>query len=191
MVGPRGNVAAMSGGRVWAAVALVGSGLGGGAIAACAAPVAEGIAAPKAQTWDQHDARLGTVGIADRPSGPAFRVEIARSPAERARGLMFRHHLAPDAGMIFLMGSDADWSFWMRDTFISLDMVFIDAAWTVVGVLEAVPPRNDLGRSSGRPSRYVLELAAHQARVHGIVPGTRLVFAEAGSTAAAAPGVGR
>ena len=143
-----------------------------------------------AQDPAQLEAR-GTLTIAGRVGGPTLRVEVARSESERSRGLMYRRSLARDAGMLFCMGADADWSFWMRNTYLLLDLIFIDSTWTVVGVLAAVPPQNDQGRSVGMPSRYVLELAAHEAAVHGIVPGTRLVFADGMAAAQAARGIGR
>lgn len=133
----------------------------------------------------------GAITIAGRESAPSLSVELARTAAERARGLMFRRSLAPHAGMLFFMGADGDWSFWMRNTYLSLDMIFVDADWVVVGILAAVPPLNDQSRAIGKTSRYVLELAAHEAAVHGIVPGTRLVFAAARAADPRAQGAGR
>ena len=109
-------------------------------------------------------------------TGPQFRVEVAQTDAERSRGLMFRKSLADDRGMIFLMPGDDDWSFWMKNTYIHLDMVFIDQQWRVVGMLEDVPPLTLDARSVGAQSRYVLELAAHVARHSGIKTGTVLRF---------------
>ena len=120
----------------------------------------------------------GVVSIADRPTGAAFQVELARSSDERNQGLMHRRDMADNAGMLFFMPGDDDWTFWMRNTYLRLDMVFIDRDWRVVGVLEDVPPLTEDHRAVGVPSRYVLELNAKVARRQGVTVGTRLAFRE-------------
>ncbi len=126
----------------------------------------------------------GTIAIAGRASSPKMRVELAQTEDERSRGLMFRRHLAPATGMLFFMLGDQPWNFWMKNTWISLDMIFIDAEWSVVGVLAAVPPNNLVSRGVARPSRYVLELAADEAARLGILPGVRLLFSRDRATPA-------
>lgn len=118
----------------------------------------------------------GEIRIAARPAGPAIQVELARTEPEREQGLMFRKSLADDRGMLFFMPYDNDWVFYMRNTYISLDMIFIDADWVVAGVLENVAPLTETHRSVGKASRYILELGAHQAAHLGIAAGTRLDF---------------
>lgn len=120
--------------------------------------------------------KWGVVTLPDRRHGPSWRVEIAAAEHERARGLMYRRSLAEDRGMIFLMPGDHDWAFYMRNTYIPLDMVFIDRDWRVVGVQANTRPLTETLRRGGAPCRYVLELAAHQARKHGIRSGTRLAL---------------
>ena len=96
---------------------------------------------------------------------------------ERSVGLMYRKkRLSPDEGMLFMMDGDADHSFWMRNTLIPLDMVFIDRDGTVVGMLEDVAPKTDIGRSVGKPSRFVLELDGGWCRRFGLKPGDRVDF---------------
>lgn len=129
----------------------------------------------------------GEVTIAGRSAGPRFAVEVARTTEERSQGLMHRHALADDAGMLFFMPDDDDWKFWMRNTYLRLDMVFVDRDWRVVGVLEDVPPLNDEPRSVGADSRYVLELGSKIARRHGIGPGTVLQFRDMGQVPEAKP----
>jgi hypothetical protein len=103
------------------------------------------------------------------------RVEFAVEPRARTRGLMHRESLAPDAGMLFVFaGPDRVQSFWMRNTLVSLDMIFADGDRQVVGVVENAEPLTDDGRSVPVPSRYVLEVNAGFASRHGIGPGTRL-----------------
>jgi uncharacterized membrane protein (UPF0127 family) len=121
--------------------------------------------------------RRGEIRIAGRAGGPRFAVELAISDRERQQGLMYRRTLADDAGMLFDMNGDGIWHFYMRNTLISLDMIFVDRDWQVVGVVPRVPPLTETTRSVDTPSRYVLELGAGQAERHHITAGTRLLFA--------------
>jgi len=102
------------------------------------------------------------------------RAEVVRGDAERARGLMFRRDLAPDAGMLFVMPADDRWTFWMKNTLLPLDMLFADAGGTVVGVVANARPMDESPLGVEAPSRYVLEVNAHFAREHGLGPGSRL-----------------
>ncbi len=90
---------------------------------------------------------------------------------------MYRTTLGPDAGMVFEMPGDDRWAFYMRNTLIPLDMVFIDRDWQVVGVVENVPPLTEETRQVELPSRFVLEVAAHRAAELGIRAGAQLEFA--------------
>ena len=102
-------------------------------------------------------------------------VRVARSEAERERGLMFVEHLPPDEGMLFLMDTDRVQTFWMKDTLIPLDMIFIDRDLVVVGVVErAVPLDEAHTQSVAAPSRYVLEVNGGWSQAHGVAAGTRV-----------------
>lgn len=103
-------------------------------------------------------------------------VELARTEVERMRGLMQRPRLAPDAGMLFLFDETEDHSFWMKDTLIPLDMIFIDEGGRVVGVVERAQPHSLSLRSVGAPSRYVLEVNGGWAAAHGVRAGDRVRF---------------
>lgn len=116
------------------------------------------------------------VTIAGRERSPVITVELARTPDERSQGLMFRKVLAADAGMLFVMPGDDRWGFYMRNTYISLDMLFVDSQGEVVGLLANVPPLTEDTRKVERPSRYVLELAAHRASELRIDVGTHLII---------------
>ncbi|MFZ9886072.1 MAG: DUF192 domain-containing protein [Myxococcota bacterium] len=105
-----------------------------------------------------------------------FEVEVARTPQQRARGLMFRESLADNAGMIFLFDHDEDHSFWMKNTKVPLDMIFIDSAGVIVGMVENAEPFSLNSRSIGEPSRYVLEVTGGTCRRLGIAPGQRFRF---------------
>ena len=105
----------------------------------------------------------------------AVRVEVARTPEEREHGLMGRSRLDPDAGMIFVFGESAPHGFWMKNTLIPLDMIFIGDDGRVVAVVERRPLSLEV-TDGGVASRYVLEVNAGWAREHGVAPGDRVRF---------------
>ncbi|WP_033067223.1 DUF192 domain-containing protein [Thalassospira australica] len=90
--------------------------------------------------------------------GEVFNVEMAVTPEERSRGLMFRTEMANDTGMLFDFGASRDISMWMKNTFISLDMLFIDANGTIVGIEKRTVPQSETIIPSPKPVRFVLEL---------------------------------
>src|SRR5689334_17669029 len=109
--------------------------------------------------------------------GPwVVKVEIAADDASRARGLMFRRTLEPDHGMLFVFPTTEEQTFWMHNTPLALDMIFLDEGRAVVGVVANAAPQTDTPRSVGKPSRYVAEVAAGEAAAHAVAPGTRAVF---------------
>jgi len=103
-----------------------------------------------------------------------FHVELAETPEQRARGLMFRRTLAPDAGMLFLFPERERPTMWMANTWLPLDMLFIAADGRIVHLFPNAVPRSRLTVSSPRPARMVLELGGGTARRLGIAPGDRL-----------------
>jgi uncharacterized protein len=104
------------------------------------------------------------------------RVELARTDPERARGLMFREHLDADAGMLFLFEESEDHGFWMKNTLIPLDMIFIADDGRVAGIVERAEPRTTTLRSAGSASRYVLEVNGGWYAAHGVARGARVRF---------------
>lgn len=104
------------------------------------------------------------------------KVEVAANDPARERGLMYRRHLAEDAGMLFVFDRMEHQSFWMENTYIPLDMIFIDDALRVVGVVENAEPLTEDAREVEGESRYVLEVNAGFARQHDILPGTQVRF---------------
>lgn len=104
------------------------------------------------------------------------RVELARDDEQRARGLMYREKLDDDAGMLFLFPVAEDHGFWMKNTLIALDMIFIGEDGRVVGVVENAAPRSLDLRSVGAPSRYVLEVNGGWAARRGVRKGDRVRF---------------
>jgi uncharacterized membrane protein (UPF0127 family) len=107
-------------------------------------------------------------------------VEVARTRRQIERGLMYREHMPAEHGMLFLMGEERIQSFWMRNTLISLDMIFIGNDMTVAGVVADTEPLTDTSRRVDRPSSYVLEVNAGWAAAHGVAAGTRVRFRDVG-----------
>ena len=127
----------------------------------------------------------GAPQIADRgprvifPDGYAVTVDVAADDPTRQQGLMYRDSLANDRGMIFLFPTAGDYPFWMKNTLIPLDIIWIDDQMRVVHVGHDVPPCKADPCTSYPPNavaRYVLEVAAGVAARHGLVNGQTLRF---------------
>lgn len=100
-----------------------------------------------------------------------YTVEVARTSDEQAQGLMYRRTMPKDAGMIFPFPAPRPATFWMRNTYIPLDMVFLLADGRIESILADVPPLNEAQRSSLGPVAAVLELNAGEAARIGVTPG--------------------
>jgi uncharacterized membrane protein (UPF0127 family) len=105
-----------------------------------------------------------------------FRCEVADTPSERSLGLMNRESLPADAGMLFLFDEPAIQTFWMKNTLIPLDIVFMDENGQVINIEQALPepgiPDNELTRyPSERPAPWVVELNMGACAANGICPG--------------------
>lgn len=116
----------------------------------------------------------GVVVLNTKTGTYSFNVEIADDDAERSKGLMFRQELADDAGMLFDFQEQRPVSFWMRNTFISLDMIFIAADGTVRTIHEKAIPQDPTSISSQVPVRFVLEIPGGRAREIGLQPGDKM-----------------
>jgi uncharacterized protein len=103
-----------------------------------------------------------------------FRVEVARTEPERRLGLMHRTELPGGRGMLFLMEDERVQTFWMKNTLIPLDMIFVNERLEVVGVVENAAPLTETLRTVGVPSRFVVEIAGGHARPAGIEAGVRM-----------------
>lgn len=114
-------------------------------------------------------------------TGQIFQLEVARTSSERARGLMNRTSLPEDAAMLFVYEREQYLSFWMKNTLIPLDILFLDASGVVVDVQTMQP---QIGVSddalkiyrSAQPARYALEMNAGLADASGIMPGAQVLF---------------
>ncbi|MGH6717852.1 MAG: DUF192 domain-containing protein [Alphaproteobacteria bacterium] len=104
----------------------------------------------------------------------AFEVEVATTPEQRARGLMFRDDLGSGAGMLFVFEGVREVSFWMKDTRIPLDLLFIDAGGTIVRIAAEATPYSLAPIPSRAPVKAVLEIAGGRAAELGIAVGDRV-----------------
>ncbi len=103
-----------------------------------------------------------------------FRVEVAATEAARARGLMFREELEPDAGMLFLFDPPRRVGFWMKNTLIPLDMLFADAAGRIIAIVERAEPHSLEPRGPDAPVAAVLEINGGLAERLGIAVGDEM-----------------
>jgi hypothetical protein len=103
-------------------------------------------------------------------------VEVAATPEARTRGLMWRRELPAGQGMLFLFPEESVQSFWMLNTLIPLDMLFIDSRRRIVGIVEQAEPRTLDARTVGVPSQYVLEVPGGWARAQGVSRGATVEF---------------
>ena len=117
----------------------------------------------------------GKIEILTSTGNRAFSIEIADDPDKQARGLMFRPALAADAGMLFVYDPPQPASFWMRNTMIPLDMIFIDDTGRVESIAERTDPYSERVSSSQGDVRAVLEINAGLSRALGIGPGTQVI----------------
>lgn len=111
----------------------------------------------------------------------AFTVEIADDGAERAQGLMFRDHLAADAGMLFDYHEEQLTSFWMQNTLIPLDMIFIGADGIVKHIHVNARPLDTTSIPSRFPVRFVLEIPGGRSTEIGLAVGDRVEHPRVGS----------
>jgi uncharacterized membrane protein (UPF0127 family) len=119
----------------------------------------------------------GYVLFTDAPGSPRLNVELARTEPEKERGLMYRSKLPDAQGMLFSWGGQEEArTFWMHNTCIPLDMMFIARDGTITGILEQVPTLNDEPRGMPCPAAYVLEVNAGWSRSHGVKSGTMVHF---------------
>ena len=117
----------------------------------------------------------------------AFTVEVARTTAQRSRGLMYRTRLEPDRGMLFIYPAPQIARMWMKDTPVALDMLFIAADGQVLEIAEHTEPLSQRTIASRVPVAAVLELKAGRCAELGIGPGAQVLYREFGSLAPVEP----
>jgi uncharacterized protein len=112
--------------------------------------------------------------IATKSGVQIFSVEMATTEDEKQKGLMYRKELADGRGMLFDFSPEQQISMWMKNTYISLDMIFIRADGRILRIAENTEPESTAIISSGGLARGVLEVPAGTARKYGIAPGDRV-----------------
>ena len=116
----------------------------------------------------------GQVTFPEAPGTPKVDVELALTEHEITRGLMYRRSMPEEHGMLFHLDERREHTFWMHNTCMPLDMLFVDDDGTVVGIVEAATPLTDSSRTVGCPSSFVLEVNAGWCRRHGVRAGQKL-----------------
>jgi uncharacterized membrane protein (UPF0127 family) len=103
-------------------------------------------------------------------------VEVAASPAQQSLGLMYRKELGAAAGMLFVFDTAVEHPFWMKNTVLPLDMIFLGDDRKIVGIVKDAVPFTTTSRTVGVPSRYVLEVNAGFSEKHGVKTGDQATF---------------
>ncbi len=124
------------------------------------------------------DDQLITVQL---PGGAVIHAELADTPKKRAEGLMYREHLPKDRGMLFTFAQAQPWTFWMKNTKIPLDIIWMNEKKQIIHIAHRVPICTRLDDSCPQyqpndPAMYVLELGGGEAERLKLEKGTRLQF---------------
>jgi len=117
--------------------------------------------------------RFVTITIQDKP----FKAEIAETPEQHSQGLMFRRRIRDDYGMLFIFPGDDIRSFWMKNTYITLDMIFLNSGQQIVDMFLSVPPCCGdpcPSYTAKFPARYVLEINGGLAKKMNLKIGDKI-----------------
>jgi uncharacterized membrane protein (UPF0127 family) len=120
-------------------------------------------------------AEIQSLQIVGRNGVHPFTVELAVTPEEKAKGLMFRRELPEGRGMLFDFRTEQEITMWMQNTYISLDMIFIRADGRILRIAENTEPLSTRIVPSGGPARAVLEVIAGTSRKLGLAVGDRVI----------------
>ena len=147
-------------------------------LAIAAAALAACTAAPQAQAGTGAEtattAKLVPLTVTTAGGVRRFQVEVARTPEEQEKGLMFRTEMPADQGMIFPMSPPRVATFWMKNTVLPLDLVFIRADGTIARIAERAVPYSLDVIDSGEPVAAVLELNGGAAATAGMAAGDKV-----------------
>jgi uncharacterized membrane protein (UPF0127 family) len=149
------------------------------------------LVAVAASTWVAactHE-RAPAVVLQGRDGPVRVEVEVALTREEQERGLMWRDHLDPDAGMLFVFRAQVVRSFWMKNTPLPLDIVFIDKNRRIVSIAERTTPFSLASIRSAGPAKYVLEVNGGFCREHGVQAGTSVELIDVSEHPSAAASV--
>jgi uncharacterized membrane protein (UPF0127 family) len=120
--------------------------------------------------------------VGDDGTRHAFQVEMALTPEQQETGLMFRTSVAPDSGMLFMFSTPQEGQFWMKNTLVPLDMVFINPDGTIRTILENTVPHSLAVDDSNGPVLAVLELQGGLTAKEGIAVGDKVIAKPFGDT---------
>jgi uncharacterized protein len=159
-------------------VAVAVAGCGRGDEQRPASPPGASEAAPVTAVAAEPATAAGPAVIFHAAGRPPARVsvDLAITAHEIQRGLMYREHLPPDHGMVFLFRAPKLQKFWMKNTLIPLDMIFVASDMTVAGVVADTEPRTLTSRFIDRESQFVVEVNGGWAKAHGVEAGTPVTF---------------
>lgn len=129
-----------------------------------------GPAAAQLQSFEK-----STLSIESKQGRRDFSIELALTPEQQSQGLMYRQSMAPDAGMLFVFPDSRERLFWMHNTYIPLDMIFIRPDGTILSIAERTVPQTDTGVPSHGNARAVLELNGGTSARLGIKPGDKVI----------------
>jgi uncharacterized protein len=146
--------------------------LGCSTLPACAAQPATTAAFQPSQLKDFPRSQLS---IERRTGRDTIQIWLARTSAQQEQGLMWIRQLPADYGMLFLLESPREMNMWMKNTYISLDMLFLDGKGKITHIAERTTPLSEAIVSSGGEVSAVLELAAGETRRRGIALGDRVI----------------
>lgn len=142
----------------------------GGMIAAALARADHGALAADSETFS-----VLSIVILSRTGSHRFRVELAESPSQRIQGLQGRRTLEANAGMLFVFDAPSVAAMWMKNTYIPLDMLFLDGVGSIVAIAENTRPMSLQPIQPPEPVNAVLELNAGTAARLGLKPGDRVL----------------
>ncbi len=127
-----------------------------------------------AMAWSNPACRSDTVQLRGDWGKAQFRVEVADDADERAQGLMHRETMSPGAGMLFVFERTGSVSFWMKNTLIPLDMLFMNEQGVVTHIHENAVPHDITPILGGSSVRYVLEINGGLSQAIGITSGSQV-----------------
>lgn len=131
---------------------------------------------PKAYSSAATTFKEDTLKIKSGTKTHRFTIEVAQTPEQLELGLMYRTEMAANHGMLFLMGKEEPIYMWMKNTVLSLDMLFIDSHGRIIRVTPGAKPYSTNAIDSGSPASAVLELPGGTAKKLGIREGDQVLY---------------
>jgi uncharacterized membrane protein (UPF0127 family) len=148
-----------------------------GTVAACAAQPA---APTTFQPTQLRDFPRSQIAIERRNGRDTFQIWLAETPAQQEQGLMWIRQLPADYGMLFVLGETRQMNMWMKNTYVSLDMLFMNSSGRITHIVQRTTPLSEAIISSNGEIAAVLELAAGEVQRRGIAIGDRVVHPSLG-----------